>query len=189
MLGSASVISRDGRVIWITGLSKAGKSTLGREVARRLRASGVFVVLLDGDEIRDALGPAARNTDSYSREGRLDLAQLYGRLCRMLAAQGVTVVIATISMFDEVYAWNRQHLPGYFEVYLRASIDELRPRDALGLYADRPRASAERVAGRDLEVDEPSHPDMTIEISASSRVEETADAVLASVLGDANDNK
>jgi adenylylsulfate kinase-like enzyme len=46
----------------------------------------------------------------------------YARLCRVLAEQGVTVVIATISLFKEVHAWNRENLPGYFEVYLKVPV-------------------------------------------------------------------
>src|ERR1700683_519240 len=102
-----------GTVVWITGLSGAGKTTLSKAVALRLRSHGDVVVLLDGDELRAVFGAVAVNVQNHGREGRLALAMQYARLCRVLANQGLTVVIATISLFREVHAWNRENLPNY----------------------------------------------------------------------------
>jgi adenylylsulfate kinase len=117
-------------VIWITGLSAAGKTTLATAVTRRLREEGTPVVMLDGDELREALAV----TDTHTRDSRLVLAHKYSRLARMIARQGVTVVVGTVALFKEIHAWNRENLPGYFEVYLRVSHDELRRRDPKGIY-------------------------------------------------------
>ena len=108
------------RVIWITGLSGAGKSTLAHEVVEWLRADGQAVIMLDGDELREVFGAASVNSQNYGREKRLALAMQYSHLCHILVKQGLTVVIATISLFREVHTWNRTHLPGYFEVYLKS---------------------------------------------------------------------
>jgi adenylylsulfate kinase-like enzyme len=105
-----------GRVIWITGLSGAGKSTLAHEVEGKLRHAGKAVVMLDGDELRAVFGAAEANVENHGREGRLALAKKYSHLCLILASQGLTVVIATISLFRELHSWNRANLPGYFEV-------------------------------------------------------------------------
>lgn len=143
------------RVCWITGLSGAGKTTLAIELVDRLRSTGHSVVLLDGDELREVFGAATANTDNHSRAGRLALGFQYAYLCRVIARQGVTVVIATISMFKEVHAWNRAHLPGYFEVYLKVPIAELRRRDPKGIYRRYDAGEMANVAGLDLPVDEP----------------------------------
>lgn len=92
-----------GRVCWITGLSGAGKSTLAAVVTSRLRDSGESVIMLDGDELRDVFGAAVANSQNHGREGRMALAMQYAHLCRVLAGQGFTVVIATISLFTEVH--------------------------------------------------------------------------------------
>ena len=73
-------------VIWITGLSAAGKTTLATAVTRRLREEGAPVIMLDGDELRDALAV----TDTHTRSSRMVLAYKYSRLARMIARQGVT---------------------------------------------------------------------------------------------------
>lgn len=120
-----------GAIVWITGLSGAGKSTLAIELTKRLRASGKSVVMLDGDELREVFGAVANNVQNHGREGRLALAMQYAHLCGVIAAQGVTVVIATISLFREVHAWNRANLPSYFEVYLKVPVEELRDRKSV----------------------------------------------------------
>ena len=108
-----------GKVIWITGLSGAGKTTLATELVSCLRDNNDKPVLLDGDVFRDLLKLPNLMVDEHSREVRISLALKYGLMCQLLASQGITVVIATISMFEEVYTWNRMNLPNYFEVYLK----------------------------------------------------------------------
>jgi adenylylsulfate kinase len=159
-----------GRVYWITGLSGAGKSTLSTEVVKYLRTRGECVVQLDGDELREVFGAVAANAKNHGREGRLALALQYAHLCRVIASQGLTVVIATISLFKEVHAWNRQNLPGYFEVYLKVPVDELRRRDPKGIYRRFDAGELQDVAGLDLPIDEPEAADLIVEFESGQTV-------------------
>ncbi len=165
-MGKQKVLA-SGRAIWITGLSGAGKSTLAFEVVNRLRALGDAVVMLDGDELREVFGAVAANAQNHGREGRLGLAFQYAHLCRVIAQQGLTVVIATISLFKEIHAWNRANLPGYFEVYLKVPLDELRRRDPKGIYRRFDAGELVDVAGLDLPIDEPDAADWVIEFDPS----------------------
>ena len=119
-----------GNVYWITGLSGAGKTTLARLLTRWLRERGRPVLLLDGDDLRSALGAVAM----VAPHERLALASCYGRLCRLLAMQGTDVVIATMSLFHAIHRWNRAQLPGYVEILLDVPMGELAARDSKGLY-------------------------------------------------------
>jgi adenylylsulfate kinase len=154
-----NVMRRRPHVLWITGLSGSGKTTLAHEMALRLRATGDSVVLLDGDELREVFGAVAANVGNHGREGRLALAMQYAHLCRILVQQGLTVVIATISLFKEVHAWNRANLPGYFEAYLKVPVEELRRRDPKGIYRSFDAGELTDVAGLDLPIDEPEAAD------------------------------
>ncbi len=159
-----------GQVIWITGLSGAGKSTLAHEVVGRLRLDGKAVVFLDGDEIRQLFGATASNAQNHSREARMSLALQYAQLCRLIAGQGLIVVMATISLFREVHSWNRANLPFYFEVYLKVPIEELRRRDPKGIYRRFDAGELANVAGLDLPIDEPDAADWVVEFEPESSV-------------------
>jgi len=132
-----------GRVIWVTGLSGSGKTTLARALLPGLPQPRL---LLDGDQMREALEPLGRG---YGPEERFRLASTYARLCRLTAGQGLNVVCATISMFHEVRDWNRANLPGYFEVYLAASLEECRAGDFKNVYGNQNEAP-NQVVGLDL---------------------------------------
>jgi adenylylsulfate kinase len=163
-----------GRVVWITGLSGAGKTTLARALQARLRAAGGNPVLVDGDAVR-ALMPGPTGHD---RAARLALAYFNGRLCRMLADQGHDVLCATISLFHEVQAWNRAHIPRYVEVFLDVGLDELRRRDPRGLYAHHARGEVRDVVGLDLPAEFPLSPDLRL-VPAS--LPDMASAVVAAL--------
>lgn len=166
------------RVLWITGLSGAGKSTLAREVVARLRARGEPVVMLDGDELREVFGAADANAHNHGRERRLALAMQYARLCQVIAQQNLTVVIATISLFREVHAWNRANLPGYFEAYLKVPLEELTRRDPKGLYRRFREGDIRHVAGLDMPIDEPQAADWVETFQPGRSPEAIADALL-----------
>ena len=165
----------DKRVVWITGLSGAGKSCLAHEVVSRLRAEGKAVVMLDGDELREVFGAASAKAANHGRDARMVLAMQYARLCGILVAQGLTVVIATISLFREVHKWNRSNLPGYFEVYLNVPVDELRRRDPKKIYRRFDAGELTHVAGLDLPIDEPDAADWVVDFEPNRSATELAE--------------
>lgn len=171
-----------GRVFWITGLSGAGKTTLAKAVVNRLRMEGPPAVFLDGDELREVFGAVAANAANHGREGRLALAMQYAHLCRVIATQGFTVVIATISLFKEVHAWNRANLPGYFEVYLKVPLAELRRRDPKGIYRRFDSGEISDVAGLDLPIDEPDDADWVVEYVSEISVEGQAELLITNYI-------
>lgn len=170
----SSIPIHPGLVVWITGLSGSGKSTLANEVTVRMREEGQSVVLLDGDELRRVLGATTSSVENHGRAGRLALAMQYSRLCGVLASQGFTVVIATISLFREVHAWNRANLPNYFEVYLKVPEEELRRRDPKHIYQRFDAGELTNVAGLDLPVDEPEAADWIVEYNHKVSVSDLA---------------
>lgn len=175
---SRSESSTSGRVFWICGLSGAGKTTLALELAKRLRAKGKTVVLLDGDELREIFYSSTTNSHDYIREGRLKLAMKYSYLCRLLASQDLTVVISTISLFREVFMWNRTNLPRYFEIYLKTPIEELRRRDPKGIYRRFDAGELTHVAGLDVLIDEPEEADLVVDFLPGRTVEMVVDKLM-----------
>ena len=164
-----------GRVYWITGLSGAGKTTLGRELWCRLRAAGRPATFLDGDALRTAIAEDLDHSAGHRRQSAMRNA----RLCRLLAEQGADVVCATISLFHEVQRWNRANIPGYREIYLRVPMDELRRRDSKGIYARAPRGDTCDVVGLHLPAEAPEAPDLVLDNYGALDVATAVDRILA----------
>ena len=145
-------------VIWIIGLSGAGKTTLANTIIKKISKHKSNVVLLDGDIIRDVFG----NDLSHSIDDRLINAQRINRLCKMLDDQNIHVVCSILSLFQESRNWNRQNIKNYFEVYIDAPMDQLQKRDYKGIYKQYNEGKIKDVAGIDIEFIPPENPDLII---------------------------
>lgn len=143
-----------GTVYFFTGLSGAGKTTLGGLFCRRLKNTKPNVVYLDGDEIRPVFG----EDSGYTQEERLRWAGRIFRVCKMLSDQGIDVVCCSIAMFESVRQWNRENIQNYKEIYIRVNKETLLARNQKGLYT-----SGRNVVGIDIPFDEPKHPDLVIQ--------------------------
>ena len=144
--------------MWITGLAGAGKTTVAQRLSYRLRSEGTSLVNVDGDRVRDVMGDKLGYTD----EERLVNAYRVSRFCRLIQREGVMVVCSTMSLYPEIWAWNREHLHSYVEVYLRVSEDILRVRDKNGLYSGVVRGDVENVVGMDRTFHEPTNPALVL---------------------------
>ncbi len=153
-----------GRVVWITGLSGAGKSTMARALCAQISNTTNAVIVLDGDELRKVFGATHNGFDMHSRK---HLALAYARLARLLAFQGQTVIVATISLFHVVHAWNRENLPNYLEVFLDIPESVRRSRDPKGLYAAAQRGEIDNMAGIHCPVELPLQPHLYLDATES----------------------
>ena len=145
-------------VVWIIGLSGAGKTTLAEKVVEKISNFKHNVVLIDGDMIRDVFG----NDLGHALEDRRQNADRICRLCRFLEDQGIHVVCAILSLFPESRSWNRDNIKNYYEVYIETPIEQLQKRDYKGLYRKFSEGKIENVAGMDIEFIPPDSPDLNI---------------------------
>lgn len=167
-------MERKGIVIWLTGLSGAGKTTIARSLYRALKVATPNLVHLDGDSLREIFG----NSFGYSVEERKKLALSYSRLCKALSEQGINVVCSTISLFREVYEFNRDNLSGYFEVLIDCSPGELMRRDRKGIYSRARNGAENNVIGVDLPYDRPERSDLVIDNSFPGGIDEKVGRIL-----------
>ena len=114
-------------IIWITGYSGSGKTTVGRVVERELQRRQVRAIFLDGDDLRNIFAEKW----GYVRSERIELAHVYFRLCSYLSSQGFTVVLAAVAMYEEVREWIRANSPNVLEIYLDVPEEERIRRDKL----------------------------------------------------------
>lgn len=145
-------------VFWITGLSGAGKTTIGKLLYEYIKKEQNNTVFLDGDTLREVFG----NDLKFTREERMKSAMRNARLCALLSAQDIHVVCSTISMFDGVREWNRNNIKSYIEIYVDVPDSILFERNSKGLYNTKKTTDVKDVAGIDVEIEKPANPDLTL---------------------------
>ncbi len=162
-----------GMVYWITGLSGAGKTTIGNALYYRICEKKNNVVILDGDVLKQLVG----NELGYSREGRLERAKRYSNLCKVLSNQGIDVIICTIAMFKSVRDYNRKYIENYVEIYLEVSEETLKRRDRKGLYSGYQAGIVKNIVGVDQKVEFPENPDILIKNDGKFTIKECVDLI------------
>ena len=112
-------------LIWITGFSASGKTTVARKVYYELSTLGLKVIHLDGDDLRGIFG----NHWGFDRESRVELAHSYIRLCSHLASQNYIVILSAVAMFDPIKSWASENISNVVQVYLEVPIEKRIERD------------------------------------------------------------
>ena len=146
-------------VISLIGKSSSGKSTIAKSIAKLLRKTHSNIVILDGDELRNAIAPDL----GFSYEERRESEARRSKLMKLLSDQGIIVICAGLSNYPEWRNWCRQEIIGYKEVYLKVSQNILEKRDLKGVYAKYKNGEIDNVVGYDIEFIEPKFPDIIIE--------------------------
>ncbi len=159
---------------FFTGLSGAGKTTIGSRFFAALKEQCASSVFLDGDSLRTLF----TKQTGYSAEDRNALAFEYFQLVKLLTDQGINVVICSICMFENVRQWNRENISDYKEIYIKVPIETLIERDQKGLYSAVQKGETSNVYGMDIEPEYPQSPELTI-INDGSR---SVDTVLNTIL-------
>lgn len=165
--------SSPGFVLWFTGLSGAGKSTLAQAVGTTLRAQGLRVELLDGDEVRENLSRGL----GFSREDRDTNVQRIGFVAKLLARNGVATLVAAISPYRAARDAVRGSVAHFVEVHVDASVDACARRDVKGLYAKALAGEIKSFTG----VSDPYEAPLTPELAIATEGE-SVDASAARVL-------
>jgi adenylylsulfate kinase-like enzyme len=163
-----------GRLYWITGLAGAGKSSLARRLFDILKPQNPALIYLDGDSLREIFGANGQ----YEEVQRHQISMKYARLCHLLTTQGIDVICATISMFDDVRAWNRTHISNYTEIYLQVSFPVLEKRNQRGLYSGQSGQQIKNVVGCDIDAQFPHNPDIVLCNDGDDTIDELAQRVL-----------
>jgi adenylylsulfate kinase len=151
----------EGCVIWLTGLSGAGKSTIADILERRLREAGERVEVLDGDVVRTHLSHGL----GYSREDRDTNIRRIGFVAELLARHGVFVIVAAISPYRQTREEVRGRIPNFLEVYVECPVQVLAERDVKGLYKKALAGEIDRFTGISDPYEPPVSPDVLIHSS------------------------
>ncbi len=166
-------MNNKGVTVWLTGLSGAGKSTIARCIEASLKARNRQVEVLDGDLIRTWLSQGL----GFSKKDRDINVRRVGFVANLLSRNGVIVIAATISPYqdirDEIRAINKD----FVEVHVNAPLEVCEARDVKGLYARARSGEIKGFTGIDDPYEVPVNPEVVCE-SGKETVEESADKVI-----------
>jgi bifunctional enzyme CysN/CysC len=161
--------SQRGCVLWLTGLSGAGKSTIANLVDKRLVALGRHTYLLDGDNVRHGL-----NKDlGFTAQDRVENIRRVAEVARLMADAGLITLVSFISPFRSERRMARDLLPrgDFFEVYVDAPLAVAEARDPKGLYRKARRGELANFTGIDSPYEVPEAPEIRIDTTALSAAE------------------
>ena len=158
-----------GQVIWLTGLSGAGKSTIAMALERRLFDDGRQVYVLDGDIVRTGLCQDL----GFSSEDRSENIRRIGEVARIMANSGLCVIVAFISPFRIDRDKVRDAMPEscFIEVYVNASLEVCQKRDTKGLYARAIRGEIADFTGISSPYEPPVSPEVELNTARLSETE------------------
>jgi len=162
-----------GFVVWFTGLSGAGKSTIATALQSELTRRGRHSELLDGDEVRTHLSKGL----GFSKEDRDTNIRRIGYVARLIARSGGVAITAAISPYRDVRDELRGQTPGFVEVFVRAPLDTLVERDTKGLYRKAIAGEIANFTGVSDPYEEPVRPEVVCDTSVES-VEQSLTKVL-----------
>ncbi len=163
-----------GFVLWLTGLSGSGKSTVAGVLARHLLDRGQRVEILDGDEVRTNLCQEL----GFSREDRDTNIARIGYVAGKLAKHGVVVVVAAISPYREARDRVRASVTNFVEVHVAAPVETCAARDVKGLYAKAMAGVIENFTGVSDPYEAPLQPEVVLHTEHET-VDQSAAKVLA----------
>ncbi|MGW2370114.1 adenylyl-sulfate kinase [Streptomyces sp. NPDC001667] len=167
---------RTGATVWLTGLPSAGKTTIAKALAGRLRGEGHRVEVLDGDEIREFISAGL----GFSRADRNTNVQRIGLISEVLARNGVKSIVPVIAPYaDSREAVRERHDASgtaYLEVHVATPVEVCSERDVKGLYAKQAAGEISGLTGVDDPYEAPKSPDLRIE-SHTQTVAESAESL------------
>lgn len=189
MLGRADkeeLLKQHGLMIWFTGLSGSGKSTIAIALERELQQRGLLCRILDGDNIRSGIN----NNLGFSAEDRVENIRRIAEVGKLFVDTGIITLAAFISPNNEI----REMAAGiigkedFLEIYVSTPLEECERRDVKGLYAKARRGEIKNFTGISAPFEAPAHPALSLDTSKLS-LKESVDQLLDLILPKVTKNK
>lgn len=162
-------MKQQGVAVWFTGFSGAGKSTIADALTKKLKSEGYRLEVLDGDEIRENLTKDL----GFSKEDRDTNIRRIGFVAKLLARNGVIVLVPVISPYRAIREEMRANIDNFVEVFVNAPISVCEERDVKGLYKKVRAGQIKQFTG----IDDPYEPPLNPEVECRTDLEELSESV------------
>lgn len=173
------LLKQRGMMLWFTGLSGSGKSTVAIALERELHSRGLLCRILDGDNIRSGIN----NNLGFSAEDRVENIRRIAEVGRLFVDTGIITIAAFISPNNQLREMAAAIIgkDDFVEVFVSTPLEECEKRDVKGLYAKARRGEIKNFTGISAPFEAPEHPDITLDTSKLP-VEESVKILLDYVL-------
>ncbi|WP_289145875.1 adenylyl-sulfate kinase [uncultured Bacteroides sp.] len=174
-----ALLGQRGVMLWLTGLSGSGKSTIAIALERELHQRGLLCRILDGDNIRSGIN----NNLGFSAEGRVENIRRIAEIGKLFVDTGIITIAAFISPSNELRQMATRIIGegDFLEIYVSTPLEECEKRDVKGLYAKARRGEIRNFTGISAPFEAPEHPVLSLDTSRLS-LEESVNALLELVL-------
>jgi bifunctional enzyme CysN/CysC len=175
----AALKNQKGQVIWLTGLSGSGKSTVANALEQRLAKNGIHTYILDGDTLRKGLSAGL----SFTPEDRAENVRRVAEVARLMVDAGLVVIVALVSPFaaDRDLARGRFEPGEFSEVWVRTPADVCAARDPKGLYKKAASGEIKNMTGIGQEYEAPKHAELVLD--GTAQIEANVDILIAKNFG------
>lgn len=182
-----TLLNQKGCVLWFTGLSGSGKSTVACTLEHALREHGKFTVLLDGDNIRHGLN----SNLGFSAEDREENIRRIGEVSKLFADNGILTLVSFISPYrkDRDRVRERCGNGEFVEVFMKIPIEVCEERDPKGLYKAARAGKIKGFTGIDDPYEEPLNPELTLEVKDAEGNMRSPQDMAAQILSYLSQNK
>jgi adenylylsulfate kinase len=173
------LLRQRGIMLWLTGLSGSGKSTVAIALERELHKRGLLCRILDGDNIRSGIN----NNLGFSEEDRTENIRRIAEIGKLFVDTGIITIAAFISPSNELRQMAARIIgqEDFLEIYISTPLEECEKRDVKGLYAKARRGEVKNFTGISAPFEAPEHPALSLDTSTMS-LEESVNALLKLVL-------
>ncbi len=174
-----ALLNQHSVMIWFTGLSGSGKSTIAIALERELQKRGLLCRILDGDNIRSGIN----NNLGFSEEDRVENIRRIAEIGKLFVDTGIITIAAFISPNNDIreMAANIIGKENFLEIYVSTPIEECERRDVKGLYAKARRGEIKNFTGISAPFEAPEHPALSIDTSKLT-VQESVNKLLELIL-------
>lgn len=173
------LLKQHGVMLWFTGLSGSGKSTVAIALERELHKRGLLCRILDGDNIRSGIN----NNLGFSPEDRIENIRRIAEVGKLFVDTGIITIAAFISPNNQLRNMAAEIIgkENFIEVYISTPLEECERRDVKGLYAKARRGEIKEFTGISAPFEAPEHPDIELDTSKLS-LKESVDILLKTIL-------
>ena len=155
---------KKGILFWITGLSGAGKTSIGNKIKKNISKIYGPTLIISGDNLRSIFG-----LKGYDYQDRLIILRKYNKFAKYITNQKINLIFAVVGMVDEIRLWNRKNIDNYIEIYVKSKITNIKKQNKKRIYHQK---RPGKIIGIDIKAELPKNPDITINNSFNLSVDE-----------------